>query len=414
LGTDFARHVIIGNGVAGTTCAEHLRRGDPACRIDMFTDEPYPLYNRVALPPFLKGKIPENRVILKDVAWHGKMNIGLHRSCRITAIDAEGRTVTDVNGRSYPYDKLLVATGGKPYPLEVPGAGGCANIYNFQYLDDTKALIAAAQPGKTAVVTGGSFISYELAEGFCERCLRVIWCIRGPHFLRRIIHPDGGRLVHRIARRHGVEMVYGQEIAEVKRDNGVARGVVLTDGSEYPSDLIGVGLGLEINTAVLEGTGVQTRRGIVVNERMETSRPGIYGAGDAAEFYDLWINKHNLMGTWDNAIGHGKVAAVNMLGGEATYTEIPEYTTGMFHQKMTAFGVTPESEKGVEAIHKVDYDNETYTELFFLGGRLVGGVMIGKVLSRRYYKNLILGREVIPAADRPGLLEPPKVPTAAT
>lgn len=413
MASEFARYVIIGNGVAGTTCAEQLRRADPACHIDMFTDEPYTLYNRVALPPFLKGKIPENRVFLKDAAWHEKMNIRLHLSCRILSIDVEGKSVTDVNGVSYPYDKLLVAPGGKPWPLEVPGAEGCANIFNFQYLDDTKAIIEAAQPGKTAVVTGGSFISYELAEGFCVRGLRTIWAIRGTHFLRRVMSYEGGMLVDKIAKGHGVEMIYGDEVGEVFRDNGSVKGVKLTNGTEYPADMIGVGLGLKMNTAVLDGTGVQVKRGIVVNERMETSVPDIFAGGDAAEFYDLWINKHNLMGTWDNAIGHGKIAAANMAGGEAVYSEIPEYTTGMFHQKMTAFGITPESEKNVERAFKVDMDNETYTELFFLEGRMVGGIMIGKVLSRRYYKNLILSREVIPTADRAKLFDPPKTTAAA-
>ena len=413
MASDFARFVIIGNGVAGTTCAELLRRGDPACQIDMFTDEPYTLYNRVALPPFLKGKIPEGRVFLKDHAWHEKMNIRLHLSCRIAAVDAQGKSVTDINGVSYPYDKLLVAPGGKPWPLEVPGAQGCANIFNFQYLDETKAIIAAAQPGKTAVVTGGSFISYELAEGFCERGLRTIWAIRGTHFLRRVISYEGGMLVDKIAKAHGVEMIYGDEVGEVLRANSAVRAVKLTNGVEYPADMIGVGLGLKMNTSVLDGTGVAVKRGIVVTERMETSIPDIFAAGDAAEFFDLWINKHNLMGTWDNAIGHGKVAAANMLGGKEVYSEIPEYTTGMFHQKMTAFGITPESEKNVERVHKVDMDHETYTELFFLEGRLVGGIMIGKVLSRRYYKNLILRREVIPASERQKLLAPPKTAPAS-
>lgn len=403
-----ARYVIIGNGVAGTTCAEVLRKGDPACSIHLFADEPYPLYNRVALPPFLKGKIPETRVILKDAAWHERNHVQLHLSCRIAQVDAASKCVTDENGIGYGYDRLMVATGGRPYPLAVTGSAGCPNIFNFQYMDDTKAMIAAAQPGKKAVVIGGSFISYELAEGFCERGLAVVWLIRGTHFLRRVIHPEGGMLVDKIARSHGVELIYGQEVASVHNDQGLATAVELEDGRIFNCDVIGVGLGLKLNTAVLNGTGAQCRKGIVVNGRMETSAPDIYSAGDCAEFFDPWINKHNIMGTWDNAIGHGKVAAQNMLGNALEYREIPEYTTGMFHQKMTSFGITPESESNVERVHAANFDQETYSELFFLEGRLVGGILIGKVLSRRYFKNLIQSREVIPERERAQHLFPPK------
>lgn len=407
MATDKARYVIIGNGVAGTTCAEQLRRHDPACEIRIFADEPYPLYNRVALPPFLKGKVPEARVYLKTIDWHEKNSIALHLSTRIERIDPAERTVTDHTGRSYGWDKLLIATGGSPYRLEVPGAEGCSNLLNFQSMDDTKALLGEGQSGRRVVVNGGSFISYELAEGMSERGLEVVWLIRGSHFLRRMIHEDGGRLVDRIARDHGLTMIYGQEIAEVRQQGARARSVVLTDGRELPCDFVAVGIGLKLNTDLLAGTGVDCRKGIVVDSHMQTSVAGIYAAGDVAEFYDSWIHKHNTVGTWNNAIGHGRAAALSMLGRQEPYEEIPEYTTGMFHRKMMAFGITPESHAAIESVHFLDMEDETFRQLFFLEGRLVGGVLIGADLSRKFYKDLIKSREVIPRTEWERLLHPP-------
>src|SRR5471032_2749446 len=147
------RYVIIGNGFAGTTCAEQLRKIDAAASIIMFADEPYPLYNRIALPPMLRKQVTEAKVIIRDVAWHEKHTIDLRLSTRVDAIDHAGRSVV-AGGREYPYDALLLATGGRPNPSDAPGAAGASNMFNFQYMDDTKAISEALESAKVAVAVG--------------------------------------------------------------------------------------------------------------------------------------------------------------------------------------------------------------------------------------------------------------------
>src|ERR1700722_9243390 len=144
------RYVIIGNGFAGTTCAEQLRKLDASASIIMFADEPYPLYNRIALPPMLRKQIPEAKVIIRNEAWHEQRTIDLRLSTRVEAINHEGKTVV-ANGKEYPYDALLIATGGRPNPSDFPGAAGAKNIYNFQYMDDTRAISEKLETAKTAV-----------------------------------------------------------------------------------------------------------------------------------------------------------------------------------------------------------------------------------------------------------------------
>ena len=139
MAAQFKKFVIIGNGFAGTTAAEQLRKLDASASITLFTDEPYPLYNRIALPPMLRKQVTEAKVIIRDLAWHEKHAIDLHLSTRVEKIDDEGKTV-DAGGREWPYDALLVATGGRPNACEAPGADGAHNIFNFQYMDDTKAI----------------------------------------------------------------------------------------------------------------------------------------------------------------------------------------------------------------------------------------------------------------------------------
>jgi len=372
------KYVIVGNGFAGTTCAEQLRKADPACSIVLFTDESYCLYNRISLPPFLRRQIPEAKVMMRDVAWHEKMNIELHLSTRVDRIDAIEK-VAYADGTGYPYDALLVATGGRPNPCPTPGAQGAANVYNFQYMDDTKAISQQLETAKAAVAIGGSFIGYELAEAFASRGVETHWVQRGPRFLRRMLDEIAGEMIDEAARGDGVHVHYGEELKEVVRSNGVVTKVITTGGLEIPCDCLGIGLGLTINTELLQGTGVEIRTGIVCDDRLETAVKGIFAGGDAAEFYDPTAEMYYRMGTWNNAGAHGKVAAANMAGGDVRYHDVPEYSSKLFtEQTITQFGISPEYRTDLEMVRKIDREKKHYRALFFWQNRLAGCVMIGK------------------------------------
>ncbi|MGI8424906.1 MAG: NAD(P)/FAD-dependent oxidoreductase [Chloroflexota bacterium] len=400
-----AQYVIIGNGVAGTTAADTLRKGDPQCRIVLIDDEPYPLYNRVALPNVLKGKTAPERAIIRQIPWHVENRIELLLETTVTRADTEGRVVTTADGKDFPYDKLLVASGGRPNPLRAPGADGTRGIYSFQTLDDTKALIARAERSKTAVVVGGSFIAYELAEGFRHRSLDVHWLIRGPRFLHRITDEDGGALVDLLAKQVGVQTHYGETVAEVHAAGGEITGVTTESGARFDCEMAGAGLGLTLRTEFLKNTPVNVNVGVVTNERLETNVAHVYAAGDVAEFYDPYIGTHNVMGTWNNAASHGRVAGSNMLAAVAgrepqTYSELPYYTSTMFESQMAAIGTTPDVRSDMEAVGRVDMNAHVYRRLFFYKGRLAGAVLVGDIRVRRQLMEVIKAREVIRPEER--------------
>src|SRR5690242_6615780 len=313
--------MIIGNGIAGTTTADTLRKNDPNCSIHLLTNEPYPLYNRVSLPRFLQGVLVEQKVMMRDFAWHEQRNINLITNTMVTQVNTDERVVTTEDGKTYPYDALLVATGGWANPLRVPGAEGVKHIYNFVTLDDTKTIIARMLESSTALAYGGSFISYELCDGFAIRKLDTTWLMRGPYWLRNALDPEGGEVVDNIAKKFGVNVIHGDEIESVVPKNGVPSYVKTKKGREIQADMIGIGLGISLNTRILEGTPVDVRTGVVVNEYLETNVPGVYAAGDIAEFYDPTIGTHHTMGTWDNALGHGRIAGANMAGGRVAYLD---------------------------------------------------------------------------------------------
>jgi len=406
------RYVIVGNGFAGTTCAEQLRKADPSCSIVLFADEPYCLYNRIALPPLLRKQVTEQQVIMRDIAWHEKLGIDLRLSTRVEKLNVEEKTVV-VNGREEPWDALLLATGGRPNPATSPGVEGAQNVYNFQYMSETLAISHALETAKVAVSVGGSFIAYELAEALVSRGVETHWLIRGPRFLRRMLDEAAGELLHDAARADGVHLHFGEEVRELVRSNGVATKVITTSGKEIDADLFGIGLGLTINMELCEGTGIETRTGIVTDEHLETAVQGIFAAGDAAEFYDPIAEQHYRMGTWNSAGAHGKLAAHNMaayLNGteRKQFDTVPEYSSLVFSgQTITQFGLSPEYRSDIETEMNLDKDKCWYRALYFLEDRLVGAVLIGKGnrAGKRRYLEAIKTKARFPKHQRRELFD---------
>jgi NAD(P)H-nitrite reductase large subunit len=406
------RYVIVGNGFAGTTCAEQLRKADPACSIILFADEPYCLYNRIALPPMLRKQVTEQKVIMRDVAWHEKLAIDLRLSTRVDSLNVVDRTVV-ANGREEPYDALLLATGGRPNPATTPGTAGAGNVYNFQYMSETKAISEALETAKVGVAVGGSFIAYELAEAFVSRGVETHWLIRGPRFLRRMLDEAAGELLHDAARADGVHLHFGEEAREFVRSNGVVCKVVTTSGKTIDTDLVGIGLGLTINMELCEGTGIETRTGIVTDEHLETAVAGVFSAGDCAEFYDPIAEQHYRMGTWNSAGAHGKLAAHNMaaFGTDAErkkFDTVPEYSSLVFSgQTITQFGLSPEYREDIETEMHVDKDKSWYRALYFLDDRFVGAVLIGKGnrAGKRRYLEAIKTKARFSKAERRALFD---------
>jgi 3-phenylpropionate/trans-cinnamate dioxygenase ferredoxin reductase subunit len=404
---DFRRYVIVGNGFAGTTAAEQLRKHDPSCSIVLFTDEPYTLYNRIALPPMLRKQVTEQKVIMRDLAWHEKLNIELHLETRVDRVVAEEKIV-EAGGKSYPYDAMLVATGGRPNPHPAPGSDG-GNVYNFQYMSDTKAISQELETAKAGVAIGGSFIAYELAEAFVSRKVETHWIMRGPYALSRMLDEVAGNMIDDAAKADGVHMHYGDEITEFVRDNGLVKKIRTKNGGDIEAQCYGVGLGLRMNTEVLDGSGVDTSaNGILCDDGLETNVKGIFAAGDIADFFDPILEMRYRMGTWNNAGAHGKVVAQNMMGGSEKYHDVPEYSSLLFKgQTITQFGLSPEYRKDIETVFMVDNEKKWYRALYFWEDRLVGGLFMGKGnrSGKRKYVDTIKSKERFPKPQWKTMLE---------
>jgi NAD(P)H-nitrite reductase large subunit len=399
------RYLIIGNGASGTYAAETIRKTDTEGEITLLTNEPYPLYNRVALPPYLRDEAKREKVFLRTLEQHEQKGIKLLVTTPITALDTEARIAAAADGQSFAYDRLLIATGGRPNHLPAPGATPDVHgIFNFQYWDDAAAIREWINTAKHAVVVGGSYIAYELAEAYRHHGLEVTWLIRGPRFLRRVLDEDGGALVDDIARAAGVDIHYGGEVQDVHHRDGQVCGVTTTTGEYIQCDTIGVGLGVKMNVDFLINTPIVVRGGIVTNEYLETNVQDVFAAGDVAEFFDVSIGLHNQMGTWNNSVSHGRIAGANMLGDRKFYNDVPMYSTGLFASRIRVMGLTPENVPDLESWEHLDAANRNYQRLFFKDGRLVGGCLIGDIKMQTRIIQMIQARQVTPEAERAKLL----------
>jgi NAD(P)H-nitrite reductase large subunit len=403
------RYVIIGNGIAGTTCAQALRKNDPSCYIWLITSEPYPLYNRVSLKRMLDGVLPEQKVMMRDFAWHDERRITLLTETRVIYVDTEQQLVYLDRGGLLRYDAMLVASGGRANALQVPGGAEAPHIHSFVSLDDTKEIIARALESKTAVTTGGSYMAYDLTEGLHKRGIHVTWLMRGPYWLRRILDRAGGELVDEIVTRHGIEIVHGEEIQAIIPGNGMPTQVVSTSGKSYAADLVGTGIGLLLNHEFLSDTQVQRQTGIITNEYLETHVPNVYAAGDVAEFYDPLTGRHRMLGTWDNALSQGKLAALNMAGGHEPHVDVPVRSSPIFDTNIVTVGMPENDNPELTSISRItpgEKGGKDYRKFFFQGYQLVGSVFIGSPKGRRKIEELIRAKQEFPTqSDRERLFD---------
>ncbi len=398
------RYVIAGNGIAGQTCAEELRRSDPDCSITIVAAEPHPLYNRVALPRYLRGQLRREKVFLRTVEDSAERGIEIRFSTRVVKVDAAAHEAHTDRGEVLGYDALLVATGGRPVPPPWPGAAELPRVHEFQTIDDTDAIVQCSQEVDSFLVLGGSFIAYELAEAMVMRGKRVTWLMRGPRFLRKILDEDGGALCTRLGMEQGVEFIYNDEVEGFHQVNGrvCAR---TAGGRTVEFDALCYGAGLDYFIEPLVGTGAVLRKGIVTDDRLRTNLPDVYAAGDVAIFHDRMLGRHNQMGTWDNAEAHGRTAAVNMAGGDEAFFDVPTYTTTMFKSTLAVMGITPDVDPTLESVKTFSLAEGYFRKLFFKDDRLVGAVMIGPPKGRKKLIEIMRARQPI-NRPREELLDP--------
>lgn len=327
------RVVIVGGGAAGFAATEMLRREGFAGSVTLLSADDAPPYDRPnCSKDYLAGNAPEDWMPLRPPEFYKEQSIDLRLRSEATAIDVKERHVTLTHGPSVPFDKLLLATGAEPVRLDIPGADQ-PHVHLLRSLSDSKAIIAKAKEARRAVVLGASFIGLEVAAALRTRGIEVHVVAPDRRPLERVLGREFGDFIRRIHEEHGVVFHLEKTAAAIAVGN-----VKLKDGVTLPADLVVVGIGVRPRIELAERSGLKIDRGVVVNGFLETSVPGVFAAGDIARWPDRHTGNNVRIEHWVVAERQGQTAALNILGHEQRFSEIPFFWSQHYDTQINYIG----------------------------------------------------------------------------
>lgn len=312
--------LVVGGGVAGIEAAAALRAKDPEARIAVLTDESWPYYARIRLGEVVDGRTVPDGLFLRLDAWWDEQRIDLRRGTRVEGIDVAEARVRTASGEALPYDALLLATGARPFVPPFPGAD-LPPVATVRRMDDALALKQAVGRGGRTVVVGGGLLGLELASSLAGAGAAVTVVEAAPWLMPRQLHRAGGALLQEVLERRGISFRLDSGVEAVAPGPGGSVQVSVKGGETLPAELVPVSAGVRPDTALALDSGLAVGKGITVDDRMRTSAPGVWAAGDCAE------HRTGLYGFWSACGEQGKAAGSNIAGVDVSYLGSVRQTT---------------------------------------------------------------------------------------
>ncbi|MGE5556783.1 MAG: NAD(P)/FAD-dependent oxidoreductase [Methanocella sp.] len=378
-----AKYVIVGASAAGTGAVEAIRAVDPAGALTVISDETCTQYSRPMISDFVSGKADVAKMKCRSDSFWSQNNVEIVTGKKATALNLTQKTVTLEDGTQIPYEKLLLATGGKPFVPKMEGQEK-DGVFTFTTLGDAQLLSAkiAAVNAKSAVVIGGGLIGLSVTDALSKRGLKVTMVELQDKILSLLLDAQASELVESVVRAAGVDIVTGQSVQKIigKQGNeGAVGGVVLTKGDTVPCDLVIIAIGVIPRTDLAVGSAIKVNRGIVVDNSMQTSVPDVYAAGDVAEAYDFILGQNRTLPLWPLAVEEGKVAGYNMAGQKALYNGGTSMSSlKYFGLPIISVGLAnPKDDPALEVLTKLDVERKVYKKAVLKNNQLVGLTFVG-------------------------------------
>lgn len=375
------KYLIIGNSAGGIGAAEAIRTVDPKGSLAIVSDESGPAYSRPMIPHHLTEGMTLNDMLYRPSNFYTEKKIDTVLGKKVVQLQLSENKVILEDGEAIAYEKLLIATGGKPF---IPRIGGIEkkSIYTFNTIKDVEEIRRKIEQQKPreAVVLGGGLIGLLAAEALNSIGLKVTVVELFERILGPILDTTASSMVMKMFERNSVNIITGHTISEILGEDEV-HGILLNDGRRLPCDILIIAVGVTPRVDLARESGLKVNRGIVVNSRMETSIPNVYACGDCAELYDLASNSFHPIPIWPTAYVSGMVAGSNMVGMPR------EYDGGTVMNSMVLFGlsiisfgkVNPTKDDKCEVLFKIDEERKTYRKIVLSENRIVGAILAGEI-----------------------------------
>ena len=372
------QYVVIGNGVAAVGCIEGIRSVDKDSKITVVSEENYPVYCRPLISYYLENKTDPERMNYRGADFYEKMGCDVFYGKKVIQINTDSKNVVLDDGAKLPYTEVCVATGSAPFVPPFEGLDTVEKKFSFMTLDDTFALEKAIDKDSNVLIVGAGLIGLKCAEGLHERVKSITVCDLADRVLSSILDTDCAAIVQKHLEVNGIQFMLGD--TAVQFENNLAH---MKSGKTVKFDTLVLAVGVRANTALLKEIGGNVNRGILINDRMESSIANIYAAGDCTEGNDISSGQKRVLALLPNAYMQGHTAGVNMAGGNDVFDKaIPMNSIGFFGLHIMTAG-TYEGEMYEE---KTD---GTLKRLFTKDGLLKGFILIGKTERAGIYTSLI-------------------------
>jgi nitrite reductase (NADH) large subunit len=397
-------YLIIGNGVAGNAAAETLRKHDPDGEIHLFAKERYPFYYLPALPDYIAGKKQLAQIIIHDLAWYKNQRINLHLETEIVRIDPEKKTVITAKEQHYRYDKLLLASGGYAYVPPISGLEAASSfslqtmgVFTLRTLDDAEALKKKAARGGTAVLIGGGLLGLEAGNGLRQAGMEVKVVEFFPRLLPRQMDVTGAGILQRQLEEMGFSFYLGTTTEEIRREADMCQ-VFLKNGEKLTADLVLISAGTRPELTLAKGLGLDIDKAVKVDDRMQTSKPDIFAAGDLLE------HRGKFYGIWPASQEQGRTAGMVMAGQEARYEgTVPANTLKVLGIDLMSAGEI-DVENNYISLVSLDEKHKIYRKLVIKDNILIGAIFLGDIQGADEIQEAIRLKQTV------GALKPMAVP----
>ena len=380
--------VIVGNGCAGAECIKALRQSGYREKIHLLTDSRWPIYNPMLTTYYVAGKIGFEGLFPYGAGqeFYLKYGVDVYPESPVVALDAEQKVVRAKSGLEIKYDKCLIATGAAPVLPPIEGIGS-DRLYTLRTVEDAIRLKEAmTQAPKKVLVIGASMVGIKVMELFYKAGVEVCLADLAEHIFPLSAHPECARIVEERLEQRGIHLRFGAGIEKVEETSRGVRAYFKGGTESEEADLLVMCIGVKANTGFIDRKQVAIDRGILVDEHMRTSIPGLYAAGDVAQGKNLLSGESEMIGLWSNARSQGRTAGRNMAGENESFRgNIPHNITHFMGMDFVGIGTVNDHDR-----MEKKYDGKTYLLLFWKDGLLAGANFLDNYTGSGVVKNALM------------------------